>query len=172
MSAAKDGSISQRSTHSRESKAGLDMAALQGGTFFPFFDHISQNVDLPGAVCAILFIWFTFQNLLTNLWVPGNPLILSYRPLTQFARVLFFVGSFSDLEVTNTTMLIIFIINTVVFVLTIGIIAVLFVTYARSRTFITFLLIPARILLEILPLAMVFPAASSTAHAIVHLLDG
>jgi hypothetical protein len=58
-----------------------------------------------------------------------------------------------------------------VFVATIVIMALLMIIYAKFRMFLNVLLIPARILLEILPLTIVFPCASVAAHSLICVLD-
>jgi hypothetical protein len=145
---------------SRSAVATRDVKSLDGGLLFPFFDQMTQSVDLPFIFYLAVIIWFVFQNWVVVLWVPGNATLRLNETLLNIALMVFNITCWVPLDAQGSTLSMRLIMLTAIFVVSLGFTAGLLLSFLKTRRFVKSLLFISRVMIEIVPCLMTYPTAA------------
>jgi hypothetical protein len=162
-------SRSPRSTSKRADQAGDRVT--ETSTFFPFFEYLTQTVDIPSPISCIVPPWFTIQTILCVLWLPGSSLFGRLLPLDDLATFLSWVGVFAGTSYTEDTLIISLIVCAITFFIILILEGIVLFAFAKLHTYVRVLLLPSRIASEILPMIIAYPCAYVTGRGMVRALE-
>jgi hypothetical protein len=147
-----------------------DLSKLKRSSLYPFFDTLTQDVDLPDLFYFIQILWMILQTILLSLWIPRNGALDGAG--RDFAEIVFLLTCFTPFNATADSLLTAFFIVILVLLVTCLYVAAQLIFHHRRRRFLHALLYPARFLIEILPNLMIFPAAAAAGLSAVLGLSG
>jgi PAS domain S-box-containing protein len=164
-------STSQRS---RSTSKAFDQEVSRAGnssSFFPFFEWLTENIDIPFAIYCIIPPWFTLQTIFCVFWLPGSSLLGRFTPLTDLANLFSWVSVFASSENSDSGLLISMIVTAVIFLLMVIIEGIVLFSFSRLHVYVRVFLLPGRILTEIIPIVMIYPSAHVAGRALALTLE-
>lgn len=152
--------VSKSSSHSSAFLDAEDQKKHQLEALFPFFDQLSQKIEIPNIFYYIQLIIMGAQSVITCLWV-GDMGKITRRNITS--KILYYLISISNLkgiDESDTDLIIQFSVYLALFVIVAGVIIIQQVVYMKRHRYNISLLYPCRLVIEIIPPVMLTPVAS------------
>jgi MFS family permease len=150
---------SAHSVHSSKQVPDIFTTKDDVGSGFALFDHISASVDIPRFVTYIIPLWITFQTVLCALWLPGSTLADRLPSLSSFANLFSVLGAFSSADGSDAGLMTALVVAAAFFVVMAIVQGIVLFCFTVMHTYISQLLLPCRVLIELAPIIMAFPAA-------------
>ncbi|KAK8852645.1 hypothetical protein M9Y10_017633 [Tritrichomonas musculus] len=135
----------------------------------PLFDKMTQTTHLPSFIyyffLLIMFIQLTF----ISTWQSHTAAWESNNISKNFVKYFSYIANFEPEFSSNDNLMIGFLVNTILFVLFIGIFIFQLLFFRRFRSFNKKSLFPTRICIELIPLVLINPLAHVTSSTFINL---
>ncbi|OHT07667.1 Adenylate and Guanylate cyclase catalytic domain containing protein [Tritrichomonas foetus] len=155
---------SSQISKSQSSDASISAIRSKGShvtsTFTLLIDQITQYIRIPGILYYLIFLFLLFQMIDVSLWHVHNPAIHSNEICNTTFKFIHYIAVFEPLQLDDNSTLVVFIVDTVICVIVVGILAAQFICYKQRRRFYKQTLYFTRFILELIPIIMILPTAT------------